>query len=127
MTGDSPVLSTLTEDTVRERRLKPLFQTWTPERLSRECLLTPADLGLIRRRLGAVNRLGCALHLIVLRLVHLALPSLAVVPEAIAHFVALQLEIDPVVLADYPQREQTQDDHRGRLRQYLGLRLYTAE
>lgn len=127
MSHDSAALSTLTEEAVRERRLKPLFQTWTPERLSRECLLTPADLVLIRRRLGATNRLGCALHLVVLRLVHRALPSLAVVPDAIIHFVALQLELDPIVVADYPQRAQTQDDHGKLLRDYLGLRLYTAE
>ena len=109
-----------------DRRLKLLDESWTPETLSREFLLTSADLLQVQRCVGSHNRLGFALHLVVLRLVHIPLATLEGLPDAIVHFVALQLAIDPAVLGAYPQRAQTRDDHLTRIRQHLGVRAYAV-
>jgi len=108
------------------RRLKPLRQEWTPELLGRECLLMPADLTQVMQCSGSQNKLGFALHLVLLRVLHMVVPTLDDVPEPIIHFVALQLSIDPVVLSGYPQREQTRHDHLVRIRRHLGIRSYSA-
>ena len=115
---------TPTDTDVDDRRLALLDQAWTPETLSREFLLTSADLLQVQRCNGSHNRLGFALHLVILRMVHVPLATLARVPKAIVHFVALQLSIDPAIIGAYPQRLQTRDDHLTRIRQHLGVRAY---
>jgi len=111
---------------IEARRLRPLLQDWTPEALSRECLLSDADLTQVRMCRGAANRLGFALHLVLLRLLHMVLPSFATVPASVIHFVSLQLDVNPAVLTAYPTRAQTQDDHLALIRTYLGVRPYTT-
>jgi TnpA family transposase len=81
----------------------------------------------VRQCRGAHNRLGFALQLVMLRFLHFPLPSVEMIPEPIIHFVSLQVGVDPVVLEEYSQRrEQTRDDHAVQIREYLGLRAYTA-
>ncbi len=121
-----PDADTETAARVDARRLRPLAQVWTPEALSRFFLLSRDDLAQITRCRGSVNRLGFALHLVLLRFLHVSLSTLAQVPEAIVHFVSVQLDIAPSALADYPLRLQTQDDHLTTIRTYLGFRAYTG-
>lgn len=112
--------------TVEARRRRPLTQEWTPEALSRYFLLSGDDLAQVKQCRGSTNRLGFALHLVLLRFLHVSLPSFEGVPDAIVHFVSLQLDIAPGALATYPLRAQTRDDHLAQIRTYLGLRSYTA-
>lgn len=93
-----------TAATVEARRLRPLSQTWTPEALSRSFLLRSDDIAQIKQCRGSANRLGFALHLVLLRFLHVALPSLDGIPEAIVHFVSLQLDIPPTAAATSPTR-----------------------
>ena len=67
------------------------------------------------------------MHLLLLRYPHFSLPSLDLVPEAVVRFVALQLRIDPEVLALYGRRAKTQDDHVAQIRRYLRVRAYSAD
>jgi TnpA family transposase len=115
-----------TAATVEARRLRPLAQVWTPEALSRYFLLSSDDLAQIKQCRGSANRLGFALHLVLLRFLHVTLPTFERVPDAIIHFVSLQLDITPMALVTYPLRPQTRDDHLAQIRGYLGLRAYTA-
>ncbi|MDP9351772.1 MAG: DUF4158 domain-containing protein [Chloroflexota bacterium] len=108
------------------RRLKPLDREWTPELLGRYFLLTPCDLEQIASCRGSHNKLGFALHLVLLRFLHSPLPSLADVPQPIVHFVGAQVGADPTVLNEYGRRAQTRDDHLAQIREYLGLRAYYA-
>ncbi len=112
--------------TVAARRLRPLTQVWTLEALSRYFLLSSDDLAQIKQCRGSANRLGFALHLVLVRFLHVSLPSFERVPDAIVHVVSLQLDITPSALATYPLRAQTRDDHLAQIRRYLGLRVYTA-
>jgi TnpA family transposase len=111
---------------VEGRRLRLLNLEWTPERLSRDFLLLPADRAAVKTGRGRQNRLGFALHLLLLRYLHFPLPTLDVVPDAVVRFVALQLRADPAALATYGRRGQTQDDHVAQIRRYLEMRAYTA-
>ena len=89
---------------VAGRRLKLLNLEWAPERLSRDFLLLPADRAAVKTCRGPQNRLGFALHLLLLRYLHFSLPSLDLVPDAVVRFVALQLRVDPAVLTAYGRR-----------------------
>lgn len=111
---------------VEARRFRPLSQVWTPEALSRYFLLSSDDLAQIKQCRGTANRLGFALHLVLLRFLHVAVPTLERVPDAIIHFVSLQLDAPPTALAAYPQRVQTRDDHLTQIRTYLGLRPFAS-
>jgi TnpA family transposase len=132
MTNDSLQLSLFVPDdaeppaAVEARRLRPLQQNWTLEALSREFLLSSADLAQVRLCRGAHNRLGFALHLALLRFLHVVLPTFDLIPEPILHFISLQLDVNPAVLASYATRAQTRDDHLAQIRTYLGVRPYTA-
>jgi TnpA family transposase len=114
------------EPVVEARRLTPLAREWTTELLGRSFLLSPADLEQVRTCRGPHNRLGFALHLALLRVLRFPLPSLAVVPAPIVHFMSRQLEVDPAVLSEYARRDQTRDDHLAQIRAYLDLRAYAA-
>ena len=111
---------------IEARRLRPLAQLWTPETLSRSFLFSEADLAQIRICRGSHNRLGFALQLALIRFLFITLPNFARVPEPIIHFISLQLDINPTVLATYPTRPQTRDDHVTQVRTYLGLRAYAS-
>ncbi len=82
----------------------------------------------VRTCRGAPNRLGFALNLLLLRFLHCPLPELTLTPACIVHFVAMQLNIHPDVLAEYSaRRSQTRDEHMVQIRDYLGLRSYSRE
>lgn len=109
------------------RRLRPLLQTWTPEALSRVFFLSTEDRAQVQTCRGSHNRLGFGLQLVLMRFLHIVLPDLARVPEPVLHFISLQLDLNPAVLAAYGTRGQTRDAHSAQIRTYLGLRLFAAD
>jgi hypothetical protein len=104
--------SAMTTETLDARRFRALQQDWTSEDLARFFLLTPQDMQEVRTCRGAANRLGFALNLLLLRLLHCPLPEVNLTPARIIQFVAMQLNVHPDVLAEYSvRRPQTRDEH----------------
>jgi TnpA family transposase len=90
--------------------------------------LSPEDMQEVRTCRGAANRLGFALNLLLLRLLHCPLPDVTLTPARIIQFVAMQLNVHPDVLAEYSvRRPQTRDEHLVQIRTYLELRPYAHE
>ncbi len=58
----------MTTETLDARRFRALQQDWLSEDLARFFLLTPEDMREVRTCLGASNRFGFALNLLLLRL-----------------------------------------------------------
>jgi Domain of unknown function (DUF4158) len=74
---------------------------------------------------GAANRLGFALNLLLLRLLHCPFPESSQVPARIVQFVAMQFNVHPEALAEYGvRRPQTRDEHFVQIRSHLKLRPY---
>jgi TnpA family transposase len=118
----------MSADLLATRRFKALQGDWPSEELGRFFWLTPNDMLQVRTCRGAANRLGFALNLLLLNLLHCPLPSLEVVPERIVQFVAMQLNTHPDILAEYStRRKQTRDEHLVQIRTHLGVRLYVPE
>src|SRR5438552_1771806 len=90
--------------------------------------LSPEDMREVRTCRGATNRLGFALNLLLLRLLHCPLPDVTLAPARIVQFVAMPLNIHPDVLVEYStRRPQTRDEHLVQIRGYLKLRPYSHE
>jgi hypothetical protein len=118
----------MTTETLDARRFQALQQDWSSEDLARFFLLTPEDMREVRTCRGAANRLGFALNLLLLRLLHCPLPDVTLTPARIVQFVAMQLNVHPDVLAAYSSRRpQTRDEHLLQIRTYLKLRPYAHE
>ncbi len=118
----------MTTETLDARRFRALQQDWTSEDLARFFLLTPEDMQEVRTCRGAANRLGFALNLLLLRLLHCPLPEVNLTPARIIQFVAMQLNVHPEALAEYSlRRPQTRDEHLVQIRTYLKLRPYAHE
>lgn len=108
------------------RRFQALVGEWTSEELGRFFWLAPADLLQVQTCRGAANRLGFALNLLLLRLLHCPFPDVTLAPPRIVQFVAMQLNVHPDVLAEYSvRRPQTRDEHLVQMRTYLKLRPYS--
>src|SRR5437764_408652 len=115
--------SGMTTETLDARRFRALQQDWPSEDLARFFLLTPEDMQEVRTCRGAANRLGFALNLLLLRLLHCPLSEVNLTPVRIIQFVAMQLNVHPEVLAEYStRRPQTRDEHLVQIRGYLKLR-----
>ncbi len=118
----------MTTDTLDARRFRALQQDWASEDLARFFLLTLEDMQEVRTCRGAASRLGFALNLLLLRLLHCPLPDVNLTPARIVQFVAMQLNVHPDVLAEYSvRRPQTRDEHLVQIRGYLKLRPYAHE
>ena len=118
----------MSDDLLATRRFKALTDEWTSEELGRFFWLAPEDMQEVRTCRGAANRLGFALNLLLLRLLHCPLPDVALTPARIVQFVAMQLNVHPDVLAEYSvRRPQTRDEHLVQIRGYLKLRPYAHE
>jgi TnpA family transposase len=118
----------MTAETLEARRFRALQQDWSSEDLARFFLLTPEDMREVRTCRGAANRLGFALNLLLLRLLHCPLPNVNLTPARIIQFTAMQLNLHPDVLAEYSiRRPQTRDEHLMQIRGYLKLRPYFHE
>jgi hypothetical protein len=97
-----------TADLLALRRFKTLAGEWTSAELGRCFWLTPQDILEVKTCLGAANRLGFALNLLLMRLLHCPFPEHRQIPPRIVRFVAMQLNTHPEALAEYAvQRPQT--------------------
>lgn len=88
--------------------------------------LSRADRVQIPRTTSAANRLGFALQLGTLRFLGFCPDDLSTIPEAVAAYVARQLDVAPSDLARYGRRGQTRTEHLRQIRRYLGFRKATA-
>jgi TnpA family transposase len=87
--------------------------------------LSEADQHLLRGQRRDVNRLGCAVQLVVLRVfAHLPERWWTQVPAALLDFVAAQLPVDAGVFAAYGQREATVYEHFQQVLAHLGWRRW---
>jgi TnpA family transposase len=85
--------------------------------------LSTDDLAVIRRRRGDSNRIGFALQLCTLRFLGFIPDEIAFeVSDDVVAYLAAQLEVDPLALAEYAEREQTRTDHLTEAMQILGFR-----
>ncbi len=87
---------------------------------------TDADLALIRQRRGAVNRLGFAVQMCLLRYPGYALASDTALPDPVLHWIAKQVHSDASAWPEYGEREKTRNEHLHELRAYLGLSVRAA-
>jgi len=86
--------------------------------------LSPDDIELIGRRYGAPNRIGLAAHIALMRHPGFGLSAESEVPDAILHYLAAQLFVDPAAFASYGLRAQTRNDHAEIVARYLGLQPF---
>jgi TnpA family transposase len=84
--------------------------------------LTPADKEFVRSRRDDANRLGVALLLCNLRYLGNFPTDVKHTPENVVAFVAEQLELSPIVLADYAGRGETRWEHLPQMLNHLGFR-----
>jgi TnpA family transposase len=92
--------------------------------MARHYTLGSDDLGLIKTKRRAANRLGCGVHLCLLRYPGFGLGPAVQPPEAMIAFIAHQLGIPATAFADYAQRDQTRRGHVIELQKYLRLRSF---
>ena len=97
-----------------------------PDELARRYTLEAVDLDLINHRRHDRNRLGMALQVALLR--HPGMPLAQVLqieggaPAPLVAFLARQLGLNPIVLADYASRTQTMTDHARLVAEASGVR-----
>jgi TnpA family transposase len=84
--------------------------------------LTPADKEFVGSRRGDANRLGVALLLCSLRYLGYFPADIKHTPENVVAFVAEQLELSSIVLADYAGRSETRWEHLPQMMNHLGFR-----
>ena len=105
----------------RDRLFLPRIDNFS---IIRNYTLAPDDLAFIGRRRGAVNRLGIAAHLALLRHPGFGLRINSDVPESVLNYLAAQLDVSPNVFETYGQRAQTRTDHSSTAAESLGLQPF---
>ena len=89
--------------------------------------LSDTDLLQIPKTASAANRLGVAVHLVLLRFLGFHLIDLKSLPEMVVSYVAQQIGAGAEHLEFYGEREQTRTDHQRFIEKYLGFRHPTEE
>jgi len=107
-----------------EQRARLLAVPTTPEEMARHYVLGPADLKLLGTKRRAVNRLGFAVQLCLLRFPGQGLGPGQPPPAPMVDFIAGQLGIAPATFADYARRDQTRREHATELHATLGVRSF---
>jgi len=92
--------------------------------MARHFVLSADDLALVRTKRRAVNRLGFAIELCLLRHPGQGLGPGEHPPDAMITFVAHQLGISPAAFAAYALRDQTRREHAVELQKHLRLRSF---
>ena len=92
--------------------------------MARHYVLGAEDLALIRTKRRAVNRLGFAIQLCLLRHPGQGLGPGENPPHAMIAFVAQQLVVSPATFVDYALRDQTRREHAVELQKYLRFRSF---
>lgn len=93
-----------------------------PDTPARHYTFTRSDQDLVAGRRGDANRLGFAVHLVLLRHPGMGLAQMEEPIGALAEWLAAQLGIPAAAFADYAGRPQTMTDHALMLATTLGLR-----
>ena len=94
--------------------------------LARHYTLTRTDLDLVATRRGDPNRLGFAVQLMLLRHPGLPLAQIGEPIDALADWMAVQIDVPTAAFAEYAHRPQTMSDHaRAKSPVALGLRAPT--
>jgi hypothetical protein len=93
-----------------------------PDALARHYTFTRSDQDLVAGRRSAVNRLGFAVQLALLRHPGMGLAQIEEPAAALVEWLAAQLGIPAAAFADYAGRPQTMTDHAVVLATTLGLR-----
>ena len=92
--------------------------------MAKHYVLSADDLALVQAKRRAINRLGFAVQLCLLRYPGQGPGPAEQPPEAMIAFVARQLGVPPVEFANYAQRDQIRREHAVELQKYLGLRSF---
>jgi hypothetical protein len=107
-----------------EQRIRLFAIPTDPVEMARHHGLSRDDLALIRTKRRAINRLGFAVQLSLLRYPGQGMgPGEHPPPEMIA-FVAQQLGLSSANFGDYALRDQTRREHAVELQKYLQLRTF---
>ena len=93
--------------------------------LARHYTLTRTDLDLVATRRGDPNRLGFAVQLVLLRHPGLPLAQIGEPIDALADWMAVQIDVPTAAFAEYARRPQTMSDHAREVASALGLRAPT--
>lgn len=88
--------------------------------------LTPADKEFIESRRGNANRLGVALLLSGLRYLGYFPPNVKTTPENVITFVAEQIDVSPIELTAYAQRDETRWEHLAQVMTHLDFHRMQA-
>lgn len=94
--------------------------------LETRCQLSQQDQKLIFDRRSDHSRLGFAIQLCTLRLLHTFPNDFSTTPAVLVDYVAQQLEITPDVLPRYLERRNTRFEHQREIREYLGYREFNG-
>jgi Domain of unknown function (DUF4158) len=92
--------------------------------LEQHCQLGARDIELILERRSNHSRLGFAVQLCTLRLLHAFPNDFSGTPATLVEHVARQLQIDPNVLPRYLERRNTRFEHQREIRTHLGYREF---
>ena len=92
--------------------------------LERNYLLADEDLDLIGTRRRAENRLGLAIHIVLLRHPGQGWIDDTEPPAPVVAWLAEQIDVPFSALTRYGTREATRSSHRGLATQHLGLRAF---
>ena len=91
------------------------------ESLIRHCTLDRAELNLIQAKRAPHNRLGLAIQLCFLRHLGRAILSGGTFPAPMVAFVAQQIGVNPVALAEHARRDTSRREHAVEAQRHLGL------
>jgi len=80
------------------------------------------DLDLLRVRREPSGQLAGGLQIGALRLLGFVPADLSTAPGFVVDFVADQLDVDPITLGEYSDRDQTRSDHVAAVERHLGFR-----
>ncbi|WP_114914065.1 Tn3 family transposase [Acidibrevibacterium fodinaquatile] len=98
-----------------------------PAAIVRHYTFSPEDIGLIRHRRRAVNRLGFAVNLAYLKFPGRVLRSDETPPAEMLAYIATQTESEVIEFESYAKREETRWEHLGELEAYLNVRPFRRD
>jgi TnpA family transposase len=103
-----------------------------PSHISEQALVqqytfSAADLALIKAQREEHNRLGFAVQLAYLRFPGRPLQAGEIVPASLLSYLAAQLQLSPLVLRRYAERDTTRRQHVRKIHRYLQLHQLTAQ
>jgi hypothetical protein len=92
--------------------------------LEQHCILSPQDKIRIKECRFDHAKLGFAVQLCTLKLLHTFPMDFRTTPQPLIDYVAQQLKLEPSNLKHYLGRRPTRFDHQRELREYLGYRVF---